>query len=180
MTNEQFNTIMAELKAIRSLMTAGKAPAESQGSGSVRPPDGPQPGEGGLQMDPLEWARRNPDLARQYALDVTAAQIGMHRAPETPERDAAIAREMEAYENRYWPGNIELGGLTEVDAAYFANMAEPYYRKTGQDIRWAGVVGGWTGEINAFRSLGEAWRNNYPADQYVGKLRAIVEGMLRG
>jgi len=106
------------------------------------------------------------------------AIMGVHRAPDTTERDAGMRERDAAEAAKFHRGNVAVGTLDVQDAAYFANMAGPYHTKTGADIRWAGVVGGTTAEINAFRSLGEAWRNNYPAADYDGPLKAIIAAMM--
>lgn len=131
-------------------------------------------------MDPLEWAKANPEAARRYSLRMVYYAIGGHRAPDTSERDAGMDARDKAEQAQYHAGNVAVGTLDVKDAAYFAHMAGPYKDKTGTDIRWAGVVGGSAAEINAFRSLGDNWRNNYPADQYDGKLKAIIKAMMGG
>lgn len=110
------------------------------------------------------------------------AIIGMHRMPDneaTRQRDENLRRHDEEYQRKYWPGNVALDDNLGVrDAAYFAHMSGPYFAKTGQDIRWAGVVGGTTPQINAFIGMGDAWRNNYPVAEYSGPLKVVIAAMM--
>jgi len=109
------------------------------------------------------------------------AMLGMHHMLDneaTRQRDRNINDYMASLD-QYHNGNVSLGDLKDdADFAYLANMAGPYFEKTRQDLRWAGLVGGRTGEINAAFSRGEAWRNNYPAADYGGKLKPILAAMM--
>jgi osmotically-inducible protein OsmY len=106
--------------------------------------------------------------------------IGMHHMPDneaTQLREKNLTEGDAAYQSQNHNGNVSLVDLEEVDAAYFANMMGPYKDKTGQDLRWAGAVGGTTAAINAFRSWGEAWRNKHDPAAYTGPL-TIIKAMM--
>ena len=111
------------------------------------------------------------------------AILGMHHMLDneaTRQRDKNINDYMESLD-KYHDGNVPLAVVEQEGDpayAYLANMAGPYHDKTGQDLRFAGLVGGRTGEINAAFSRGEAWRNNYPAAEYTGKLKPILAAMM--
>lgn len=109
------------------------------------------------------------------------AIMGMHRMPDderTRARDENLRRYDEDYQNTYHPGNVPVGDLDVYDKAYLANMAGPYFDRTRSDLRWSGLVGGFTQQINSAFRDGEAWRNNYPASGYTGKLRPILAAMM--
>lgn len=110
--------------------------------------------------------------------DFVSLMIGAHRMEPTPTRDDNIAAGDAAYQSEYHAGNVSLADLDVVDLAYLANMKVAYFAKTGADLRWSGVVGGTTAQINAAFSVGEAWRNNYPAADYTGPLKAIISAMM--
>lgn len=115
-------------------------------------------------------------------IDYVSKMMGMHRMPDD-ERTRLREANLAAYNaslNKFWPGNVAVGELTVEDKAYLAAMAGPYQDRTGQDLRFAGAIGGWFGEINSAFRDGTAWRNNYPADKYTGKMKAIVEAMMGG
>jgi len=106
--------------------------------------------------------------------------VGMHNMPDneaTQLREKNLTEGDAAYQSQNHNGNVSLAGLEEADAAYFANMMGPYKDKTGQDLRWAGAIGGTTAEINAFRSWGEAWRNKHDPAAYTGPL-TIIKAMM--
>jgi len=110
------------------------------------------------------------------------AMLGMHHMLDneaTRQRDANLRAADAEYQAQYHNGNVAVGDLKDdADFAYLANMAGPYHDKTGTDLRWAGLVGGTTPQINAAFSRGEAWRNNYPASEYTGKLKPILQAMM--
>lgn len=110
-----------------------------------------------------------------------SAMIGMQHMPDneaTKLRLENLARNEREYMERYWNGNVPLAGLGEADAAYLAHMAGPFKLKTGNDIRFAGVIGGFTPQINEFRAWGEAWVNNHDHAAYNGPLKAVIAAMM--
>ena len=114
-----------------------------------------------------------PWVTGNFSLDLTAAQIGMHRAEPTPARDSALA-EWDARWNMTWhAGQFPVTGLTLEDKAYLAQQHGPVFDRTGKDLRFAGVVSGTTAEINRAFAEGQY----QPVREYHGPIRAVVEGL---
>jgi hypothetical protein len=133
-------------------------------------------------VDPMVWARENPDAARLYALKVTHAMIGGHRAQRDPAREQRLADRDEAEANRWVFGNRLLSEVGIPDVVYWRSMADAYWKATGRDIRLDGVLAGAKKDLDAAYLLGasEQLVRQYPPAAYAGPLRAEIAAMLGG
>lgn len=145
---------------------------------TVTPRVNPALREGVEQYDYEKFARENPQQAREIVRVFVDQMLGAHRAPQTPERDAAINRDTERVFNRVLYGRWGLHELKLADFAYLARKQPQWKVRWGTDIWESGIVGGKWSDLAAAASMGESLRNNFLDSEVNPDLAVYVEARL--
>lgn len=173
MSNE-LNDLRRQLEAIQQRIALIEPVIYQPGTTTPLPnPALQRPGQ-----DPLDWARANPEAARQAALAFVDLMVGGHRTQPTPERDAGADEGAAIEANRYYHGTVAQSELRLADLAYLARMQPRWYGRFGKDIWQSGIVAGRWSELAPLARDGDALRNNYSDEQAQPWLRALVEQRL--
>lgn len=98
--------------------------------------------------------QRIPRITGNPSIDFAAAAIGMHNAPQTPERDANLAAGEAELAAQTFTGPVVAAWLSQNDAAYLWHRHHDYRIQVGRDL-FTDLLSGKLWDINNAKQTGD-------------------------